>query len=118
MKNKQTGVSLSGLLVWAVILSILALLGMKVIPELIEYANIAKTVKSIANDPAAKTSVAAVRKAFDRYANIDNITAITPQDLDVTKEGNDLVISFAYERRVPLFPNVSLMLYFEGSSKQ
>jgi uncharacterized membrane protein YhiD involved in acid resistance len=117
MKRKQTGVSLSGLLVAAVILAVVALFGMKVFPEVVEYLQIAKAVKSIANDPGAK-SVADVRKAFDRAATIDNITSITPQDLDITKEGGDIVISFAYEKRVPLFGNVSLLIDFEGSSKE
>lgn len=118
MKRKQAGVSLSGLLIAAIILAVVALFGMKVVPEVIEYLQIVKTVKSISNDPSAKSSVVEVRKAFDRAATIDNITSITPQDLDITKEGGDVVISFAYEKRVPLFGNVSLLIDFEGSSKE
>lgn len=118
MKRNQAGVSLSGLLVAAFILAVVSLLGMKVLPEVIEYFQIVKTVKTISNDPNAKSSVAEVRKAFDRYAQIDNINSIVGQDLDITKEGGDVVVSFAYEKRVPLFRNVSLLLYFEGSSKE
>jgi Tfp pilus assembly protein PilE len=118
MKRKQSGVSLSGLLVSAVILAMLALLGMKVAPEYMEYFQILKVVKTISNDPGASNSVADVRKAFERYAAVDNIEAITSQDLEVSKEGGALVISFSYERRVPLFKNVSLMFDFEGSSQE
>ncbi len=102
----------------AVILAVLALLGMKVVPEYLEYFQIIKTLKAVSNDPNAKTSVSEVRKGFERRANIDNITAITATDLDVSKDGGDLLISFAYERRVPLFANVSLLLDFQGSSKE
>jgi hypothetical protein len=118
MKKRQLGVSLSGLLMSAVILAVLALLGMKVVPEYLEYFQIIKTLKAVSNDPSAKTSVSEVRKGFDRRANIDNITAIAAADLDVSKDGGDLLISFAYERRVPLFANVSLLLDFQGSSKE
>ncbi len=118
MKRKQAGVSLSGLLVSAVLIATIALLGMRVIPHVIEYFQIVKAVKSVSNDPNARASVADVRKAFDRHATVDNISAITPQDLEITKEGNDVVISFAYEKRVPLFGNVSLLLDFQGSSRQ
>jgi hypothetical protein len=117
MKRKQAGVSLSGLLVSAVILALVALLGMKVAPEVIEYFQIVKAVKTMAGDPKAKTSVAEARKAFDRQANIDNISAITSQDLDIAKDGDRLVVSFEYERRVPLFGNASLLLDFQGSSE-
>lgn len=118
MKKKQSGVTLSGLLIAAVILALAALLGMKVAPEVMEYYTIKKAVKTVANDPGAKKSVNDARKIYERHVTIDNITAITSQDLDITKEGNDLVISFAYEKRIPLFANASLLLDFEGSSKE
>lgn len=116
--KKQAGVSLSGLLVWSVIIAMLALLGMKVTPVVIEYFQIVSAVKAVTNDPGAKSSVAEARRSFERRATIDNIASITSQDLDITKDGNELVISFAYEKRVPLFANVSLLLDFEGSSKK
>jgi hypothetical protein len=118
MKRKQAGVSLSGLLGAAVVVAFLALLGMKVMPEVIEYFQIVKAVKSIKNDPNAQSSVAEVRRAFDRHATVDNISAISSQDLDITKEGGAVVVSFAYERRVHLFGNVSLLLEFQGSSRE
>lgn len=118
MKKKQAGVSLSGLLTWAVVIAMVALLGMKVTPAVIEYFQIVAAVKAVSNDPGAMSSVAEARKAFDRRANIDDFKAITAQDLDITKDGGDLVVSFAYEKRVPLVANVSLLLYFEGSSQK
>lgn len=118
MKRKQAGVTLSGLLAAAVVLAVIALLGMKVVPEVIEYYQIVKAVKKIKNDPAAQESVAQVRRTFENQATIDNITAITPQDLDITKDGGQLVVSFAYERRVHLFGNVSLLLEFQGSTEE
>jgi len=118
MKRTQSGVSLSGLLVAAVILALVALLGMKVLPELIEYFGIVKAVKRIASDPSSQDSVAAVRRAFDSQATIDNIKAIKAQDLEITKNGGQLEISFAYQSQIPLFGNVSLLIDFQGSSSE
>jgi hypothetical protein len=118
MKRKQAGVSLSGLLTWAVVIAMVALLGMKVIPVVIEYFHIIAAVKAVSNDPGAMTSVAEARKAFERRQTIDDFTSVNPQDLDITKDGGDLVVSFAYEKRVPLVANVSLLIYFEGSSRK
>jgi hypothetical protein len=36
----------------------------------------------------------------------------------VTKEGNEVVISFAYRKEVPLFANVGLYIDFAASSKR
>ncbi len=117
MKRRQTGVSLSGLLISAVVLAVAALLVMKIAPEVIEYLQIVRAVKKVAQDPSASASVSEARKSFDQQATVDNISAIAGQDLHITKEGERVVISFAYERRVHLFGNVSLLLEFQGSSQ-
>lgn len=118
MKNKQSGVSLGGLLVSAVLLAMVALLGMKVVPSVIEYFNIVKAVKKISGGDTSQSSVAEVRKAFERQATIDDFKSVKGQDLDISKDGGQLVISFAYEQRIPLFANVSLLIEFEGSNQE
>ena len=113
--KKQRGVALSGLLLWGIIIVFVALLGMKVAPECIDYFNAVKSVKAISKQSAGKT-VTEIRSSFDRYAEINQITAVKGVDLDISKDGNEVVIAFAYERRIPLFYNVSLLIDFQGSS--
>ena len=45
-----------------------------------------------------------------------HIKTIGPADLDIFKEDSQVIISFAYEKRVPLAANVSLLIDFKGSS--
>lgn len=118
MKKQQRGVTLTGLLGAAFVIAIVALLGMKVVPEYMEHRTIVSAIKKVAAGADAGTSVAQVRAAFDRQANVDYISAITGADLEVTKEAGAIVVSFAYEKRIPLFANVSLLLDFTGSSKE
>ncbi|WP_263772504.1 DUF4845 domain-containing protein [Propionivibrio soli] len=114
MKN-QRGVALSGVLFWGIVIALLAVLGMKVVPEYVDYFKVVKSVKSIAADSSGKT-VPEIRAAFDRYADVNYLKDIKGTDLDISKDGNRVVIAFAYERRIPLFYNVSLLIDFEGSS--
>jgi len=115
----QRGMSLNGLMIGAVIFALLALLAMKVLPEYIEYGKVVKAVKATAGDAGLKeASVAQVRASFQKRAEIDDIKSVTPDDVEITKEGGELVISFAYTRKVPLFANVSLVFDFEGSSSK
>lgn len=115
----QRGVSLNGLLVGSVIFALVALLLMKVLPEWIEYGKVVKVVKATAGDANLKeASMAQVREAFSRRADIDLIKSITAEDLDISKEGNELIISFSYSKKVPLFGNASLVFDFEGSSNK
>lgn len=113
----QRGVSLSGLLIGCVIFAVVALLGMKLFPDVTEYLQIVKTAKSISLEASQNgMSVSDIRKSFDRKAQIDDIKTITGQDLDISKDGNQVVITFAYAKTIPLFTNVSLLIDFEGSS--
>lgn len=113
----QRGISLNTLMLGGAALALLSLLAMKAIPPWIEYGNLVKAVKGTAADTSLKMStVTQVRAAFSRRADMDDIKSVAAEDLDITKEGGDLVISFKYEKKVPLFSNVSLVFDFEGSS--
>lgn len=114
MKN-QRGIALSRVMGWGVVIALVAVLGMKVTPDYITYFKILKATKAVAASSTGKT-VPEIRTAFSKYMEVDHVSTITPADLDITKEGGDVVISFAYESRIPLFYNISLLVDFQGSS--
>lgn len=118
MKRRERGITLIGLLIGAIFIGAAALVAMRVTPALVEYWQIKKAVAAIAKDPTARESPAAVRKAFERHATIGNIESIGPADLEIVKDNGRFVISFAYEKRVPLAGNVSLLFDFQGSSRE
>ena len=117
MRNKQTGVSLSGLIIVFVILIFLALLGFKVGPGIAEFFTAKDIIKKIANEKR-NASVAEIRKAWDQRTMIEEIKTISSSDLEITKEGGDVVISFAYKKEVPLFANIGLYIDFAANSKE
>lgn len=110
--------SLSGLLGYAIVIAIVALLVMKVAPEYYEHRQIVGAVKKVVANAKPDSSVKQIRDAFDRQANVDYISAIDSNQLDISKEGGRIVVSFAYEKRIPLVANVSLLLDFKGSSQE
>ena len=116
MQNLQHGVSLGGLLVGLFVLAILALLGMRLIPAYIEYGTAQNAIQAIARERTGASPVE-IRRAFDSRAAIDDISAVKSSDLDITKEGGEVVISFAYRKEVPLFMNVGVYIDFAASSK-
>ncbi len=116
--NRQKGLSMAALLAGCVVLILLALIGMKVGPAYMEYANIKKTVAAIVQGGDAQGSVIDIRKAFDRRATVDDITSISAQDLDISKDQGEVVIGFGYSKKIALFSNVSLLIEFSGSSKK
>jgi Tfp pilus assembly major pilin PilA len=114
MKN-QRGITLIGMVVVCIVIVLIAIGGLKIAPAYIEYWKVKKAITGIAQTNS-KGTVQDVRIAFDRRAAIDDIDVIAGRDLEVTKEGNDIVISFAYPRRISLFGNVSVVFEFAASS--
>jgi hypothetical protein len=115
VKN-QKGISLSGLLVWGFILAMVALVVIKVAPATIEYYKIQKAIKSVAAAATASSTVPELRKAYSKYVEIEHISDVRPEDLDIAKEGNQVVISFAYEKKIGLVGPVSLLIDYQASS--
>jgi hypothetical protein len=112
----QRGITLTGLIAWGVIFFFVAVLAVKVVPEVIDFYKIKKAVASTALQAEGRT-VPEIRAIFDRLADVDTINTIKGSDLDIYKEGNAVIVSFAYETRVPLFLNVSLLFDFRGESR-
>lgn len=116
-RSRQSGVSLGGLLVVMFIVVIVGTFSLKLIPVYIEYAKCKAAIEAIAGDRSRTGSVQEVRKAFDARATIDDISAVKAADLEVTKDGNDVVISFAYRKDIPVVANIGLYVDFAASSK-
>ena len=114
--TNQRGVALSGLLFWGTLIALVAMIGVKVAPEYLTYFKIVKATKAVALNSSGKT-VPEIRASFAKYLEVEHVSTITPADLDISKEGNAVVIGFAYESRIPLVHNVSLLIAFEGSSQ-
>ena len=114
--RRQSGVTLIGLLFWAVLISSVALLAMKVFPAVSEYRTILTMVNKISE--SGGSTVPEIRAAFERAASVEyGVTSITAKDLDVTKEDEKVVIRFAYDKEIPLFEPVYLLIKFEGRSR-
>jgi uncharacterized protein DUF4845 len=115
--QKQKGISMSGLMVWSVILVLISILGMKVVPAYVENATIEKALVAITNDASLQNaSVSELRLSFSRRAQIDNIQAITAKDIVINKGKGKTTLSVNYTVLIPLVANTSLHIDFEASS--
>jgi hypothetical protein len=112
----QRGLSLFGLMTWAIVIGFIGYVAVRVLPTVNEYLTIQRAVSRVASE--APSTVGEVRKAFDKQKDIEySISSISGKDLEVTKENERLVIRFAYDKEVPLVEPVYLLIKFRGSSK-
>ncbi|MBS0498344.1 MAG: DUF4845 domain-containing protein [Gammaproteobacteria bacterium] len=118
MRRKQKGISLSGLLVWAVILILLAISGLKIAPAYIEFSSIQKNLSAIVKDINTQSAdLNQIRVLFSKRAQIDNIKSINAQDIKINKESGRIVLSANYTVRIPLVSNLSLTIDFDATSE-
>jgi len=114
--HAQRGVTLFGLMFWAIVVGFGALIGMRVLPTLNEYFTIQKAVNKIAHENV--TTVGEIRKAFDKQKEVEySIQTIGGKDLVITKDNDKVVVSFAYDKEIELMKPVYLLIKYEGRSK-
>ena len=112
-KSRQRGVSFLGFLFVGGVLAVTGVIAAQIFPTALEYQAVLKAV----NKASTGTSVAEVRRTFDNAAAIDNISSITGKDLEVTKDGDKIIVSFAYQREIHLAGPGYLTLKYTGRSK-
>ena len=113
MKHHQRGISFIGMLFVAVVLGAGFLVAAQVAPTMIEFQAITKA----ATKASAGSTVAEVRSNFDKAAQIDDIQSIAGKDLDVTKQGDKIIVAFAYNKEIYLAGPAYLLLKYAGRSK-
>jgi hypothetical protein len=115
--HRQRGITLSGLIFASFFAILITLLGFKLFTPYVQYFTVQKLFKAIAADPEVKSGGRReVMNSWGRYAMIENVNVITSDDIDVQKEGNEVILSASYSVKVPLFAHVSLLLDFNPSS--
>lgn len=112
-QHKQRGITLIGLIFWGAVLAFIVVIGAQAVPTATEYFAIQKAV-----DQAAKAgpTVADIRAAYAKIADVDYITSVTPQDLDITKVNDKVVVSFAYDKEIHIAGPVYLLIKYKGQS--
>lgn len=116
LQSRQRGISLFGLLFWAIFLACGGVVVARVLPTVMEYYTIQSVLNRIVkNNP---TTVPAVRQEFERIKQVEySIQSIGGADLQVSKDNDRVQISFAYEKEVELAGPVYLLIKYQGRSQ-
>jgi len=111
--KRQGGLGLISLIFVGLIIIALLIVGARLVPALAEYMAIATAIQAVRNQGE---TVPKIRSAFDRYADVDDIKSVRGKDLDITKESDKVVISYAYSYTIPITDNVRLVIDFSGTT--
>jgi hypothetical protein len=114
-RGPRRGITLFGLLFWAIVIGFVAYIVVRTVPTVAEYLTIQRAVTQIA--ASNPSTVGEARAAFDRQKDVDAISSISGKDLTVTKENDKVVVSFAYDKQLPIYGPVYLLIKYEGRSR-
>jgi Domain of unknown function (DUF4845) len=112
-KSRQRGITFFGLIFVAALLAMAGVVAAQAFPTVLEFLAVQKAVSKAAEGQ----SVADIRSLFDKQASIESIKSIAGNDLDISKEGDKVVVSFSYQREIHLAGPAFLTLKYAGRSK-
>ena len=115
--KRQRGASFIMLMVYFVMGALVLLLGMKVVPAYLDYLTVKKIFASMANSEEVRSgTVQDIRKSFDRRATIDYQKSVAAEDLEITKEGSETLVTVNWQAKIPLFTSWTLLIDFSAST--
>ena len=112
MRKGQQGISLKGAIMWMAILGFLGVMGAKLSPAYIEYFTVKKMLRAMDEQGDLKGTVRDIRLAFDKRNAIEDVKNVKPDDLEITKEGGEAVLTANWSVRVPMVANANACLDF------
>lgn len=116
MKRKQGGITLTGALVGMVVLAGVALFGAKLTPAYLEYFAVKKMLAAMESSGESKASVREIRNSWARRNTIEGVQSVNPDDLEITKEGGEAIITANWSTKVPILGNFSACLDFSATT--
>lgn len=112
-KSSQRGISFIGLVVFASILAMAGVVAAQVFPTVIEFYAVQKAAQKAAIEGQTPSEI---RMIFDKASQIDDIK-FPAKELDISKQGEKVVVAFNYQREIHLVGPAFLTLKYQGQSK-
>ena len=110
--NKQRGISLIGLVIILSLLGFVGIMAAKTMPYYLEYFAVKKMLKAMDDNGDLKGTVRDIRRGFDTRNAIEDVKSVRGEDLEITKEGGETVVSATWAVKVPLVYNIAACIDF------
>ncbi len=110
--RKQSGISLMNLIVGLGVLGFLGVMAAKLMPAYVEYFAVKKMFAAMEQAGDLKGSVRDIRYSFEKRNAIEDVKSVRGDDLEVTKEGGEAVVTANWSVRIPMVSNVNACLDF------
>lgn len=117
MRSGQAGLTILGFLLVAAVVVLFAMVGFRVVPSYVEYFAVKKSLEdTMRGGGADPNSPLAFRKELERRLQTSYVENVKAADAVLTRSGGQVTAEIAWERRLHMFGNASILLEFETSA--
>ena len=110
--RRMRGIGLIQLIVTLGVLGFVGVMAAKLMPSYIEYFNMKKMFAAMDQTGETKGTVREIRQAYDRRNAIEDVKSIRADDIEITKESGETILTASWSARVPLVYNISACIDF------
>ncbi len=111
--RRQLGLSLLGMLFWAIVVGGGAVVLIKVYPSVQKYLTTREALNRVMRADQRPNSVPEIRRAFDRQRDIEFVNGmISGSELDIEAVGDGFRVGFSYDDEVELMDPVYLLIKY------
>lgn len=107
----------AGLLGWAIIIAVLAVLGSlayAVIPSYFEQMTVNSTINDMLKDQGVRMMTPLeIEKGLDKRFSVNRVDVVKAKDIAIIRTNNKVVLHLDYKVEKPLFSNISVVIHFE-----
>jgi hypothetical protein len=113
--HRQRGMTFLGLLILVAFVGLFVYAGLRLTPVYLEYMKVAKAMESLRAEGGAGVDPRTLRLALEKRFDIDDVESISARDVEITREGSNLVVRAAWERTTDFVANVGFIVTFDKS---
>jgi len=115
---RQQGIGFFGVLMLLVLFAFIAVVALKLVPVYLESFKIDQALTAVIEDPnVAERSKQEIYETLLRRLDIDDVESIDFDNIrdrvKIDRDKGDVTITATYERRAPLFYNLTLLADFK-----
>ena len=114
--GRQRGLSLVNLIIGLALLGFVAIMVAKTLPAYNEYFGVKKIFATMEQSGTLKGTVREIRYQFEKLNAIEDVKSVRGEDLEITKEGGETVVSATWSVKVPLVSNINACLDFYATT--
>ena len=112
--KKQHGMTAIGFVMLLAMIAFFTAVVLKLTPLYLEHFEVSSVLKSLAQEPGiANKSAAEIEDTIMKRLGINNVTHVTRDNIEISKEDGKISIVISYEARVPMLANIDVVANFK-----